>query len=130
VVLLLDTGKATALLTGDIERSIAVPERVDVLKVSHHGSRGVRVRPMTSVPVVSVGANNPFGHPHPQSLPALRTDQLGAITVTLATTEHLGRRPILNITGTLTETCCSCKLAVFFGATIHKDLKNLRLSGF
>ena len=130
VVLLLDTGKATALLTGDIERSIAVPERVDVLKVSHHGSKGVRVRPKTSVPVISVGANNPFGHPHPQSLPALRTDQLGAITVTLASTEDLGRPPIWGVTGTLTETCCSCKLAMFFGATIHKDLKNLRLSGF
>src|SRR5207253_6964877 len=42
VVLLLDTGRATALLTGDIETFIPAPEKVDVLKVPHHGSKGVR----------------------------------------------------------------------------------------
>ena len=104
VVLLLNTGQATALLTGDIERSIPVPEKVDVLKVPHHGSRGVRVRPKAAIRVISVGANNPFGHPHESALPALRTDRLGAITVTLTAPPKVA----------LTESCCSCKLALVF----------------
>src|SRR5207237_7384931 len=83
VVLLLTAGGATALLTGDIERSIQVPEKVDVLKVPHHGSKGVKIRPQAALRVISVGENNPFGHPHQSALPALRTDRLGAITITL-----------------------------------------------
>jgi competence protein ComEC len=104
VVLLLNTGSSTALLTGDIERSIQVPEHVDVLKVSHHGSKGVRTRPPATVRVISVGENNPFGHPHESALPALRTDRLGAITVSL------GPHPKV----ALTESRCSCKLAFLF----------------
>jgi competence protein ComEC len=107
VVLLLKAGGATALLTGDIERSIPVPEKVDVLKVPHHGSKGVKVRPQAAVRVISVGENNPFGHPHESALPALRTDRLGAITVTLE-----GHPKV-----TLTEGCRSCKLGFLFGAT-------------
>ena len=83
LVLLLSAGSVTALLTGDLERSITAPDAVDVLKVSHHGSRGVKLRPKAPIRVISVGANNPFGHPHPSALPALRTDNLGAITVIL-----------------------------------------------
>jgi competence protein ComEC len=94
VVLLLKAGAATALLTGDIERGIPVPEKVDVLKVPHHGSKGVKVRPQAAVRVISVGENNPFGHPHESALPALRTDRLGAIT----------------------EGCRSCKLGFLFGS--------------
>ena len=104
IVFLLDTGRATALLTGDIERGIPVPESVDVLKVPHHGSRGVRIRPKATVRVVSVGANNPFGHPHESALPALRTDRLGAVTVTM-------ERPVKV---ELTQLRCSCKLAFLF----------------
>ena len=100
IVLLLKAGTATALLTGDIEKSIPVPQKVDVLKVPHHGSKGVKVRPQAAVRVISVGENNPFGHPNESALPALRTDRLGAITVTLE------RRPKV----TLTERPCSCKL--------------------
>jgi competence protein ComEC len=106
VVLLLNTGQATALLTGDIEMRIPVPETVDVLKVPHHGSRGVRLQPQAAVRVISVGANNPFGHPHESSLPALRTDRMGAITITLA-----NPRPHVE---TLTKACPSCKLAFLF----------------
>jgi len=84
VVLLLDTGQATALLTGDIERAIQAPEHVDVYKVPHHGSRGVKLQVRAPIRIISVGANNPFGHPHPSTLPALRTDLLGAISVSLA----------------------------------------------
>src|SRR5262245_6110989 len=104
VVLLLKTGQASALLTGDIERSIQVPEQVDVLKVPHHGSRGVRVRPKAAVRIISVGAYNPFGHPHESALPALRTDRLGAITVTLVSPPKVA----------LTDACGSCKLALVF----------------
>ena len=81
--MLLDSGSATALLTGDIERVIPAPRFVDIYKVPHHGSKGAKLRVQSTVRVVSVGANNPFGHPDPSILPALRTDRLGAITVTL-----------------------------------------------
>jgi len=97
VVLLLDSGRGTALLTGDIERSISVPEAVDVLKVPHHGSKGVHVRPTARVRVISVGANNPFGHPHVSALPALRTDQLGAITIVFPGQEPKSGVPRLRI---------------------------------
>jgi competence protein ComEC len=107
VVLLLETDEASALLTGDIEARIQVPEYVDVLKVPHHGSKGVQTRPRAGVRVVSVGANNPFGHPHESALPALRTDRLGAITI------GLGNPPKV----ALTELRCSCKLAFLFTAT-------------
>jgi competence protein ComEC len=107
VVLLLKAGDATALLTGDIERALTSPGPVSLLKVPHHGSKGVRLRPNAKVRVISVGANNPFGHPHESALPALRTDQLGAITVTLESQPKVA----------LTESACSCKLAFLFGAT-------------
>jgi competence protein ComEC len=107
IVLLLKAGDATALLTGDIERALTSPGLVSLLKVPHHGSKGVRLRPNAKVRVISVGANNPFGHPHESALPALRTDQLGAITVTLESQPKVA----------LTESACSCKLAFLFGAT-------------
>jgi len=112
VVMLLNTGRATALLTGDIERKIDVPERVDVLKVPHHGSKGVRMKVAAPVRVISVGANNPFGHPHESALPALRTDRLGAITVTLGNEQQ-------RVSGALTNLCPSCKLTLRFGQPLH-----------
>jgi competence protein ComEC len=84
LVLLLRSGQQTALFPGDLELPLPSPVSVDVLKVAHHGSRGVRMRTLSPVRVISVGANNPFGHPAASSLPALRTDVLGAITVRLA----------------------------------------------
>jgi competence protein ComEC len=115
VVLFLKTEAGTALLTGDIEKTIPIPRAVDILKVSHHGSKGVRVRPQASIPVISVGANNPFGHPHPSALPALRTDQLGAITVTFpapAAGGHISRFAVSS--AALTPSCSSCKLILLF----------------
>jgi competence protein ComEC len=88
VVLLLDTGKQTALFTGDLEIVIPAPAFVNLLKVPHHGSGGTKLKVKSDVRVISVGANNPFGHPAKSALPALRTDQLGAIQVTLS-----GNRP-------------------------------------
>ena len=90
VVLLLDTGRQTALFTGDLEIAINTPEFVNVLKVPHHGSGGTKLRVRSDVRIISVGANNPFGHPAKSALPALRTDQLGAIQVTLS-----GERPVV-----------------------------------
>src|SRR2546427_1392388 len=111
VVLLLDSGRGTALLTGDIERSISVPEAVDVLKVPHHGSKGVHVRPNARVRVISVGANNPFGHPHASALPALLTDQLGAVTVVFPDVGSGAKTPRFQVSSAaLTESCRSCKL--------------------
>jgi len=106
VVLLLKAGEASALLTGDIERGIEVPPQVDVLKVPHHGSKGVRIRPKAAMRVISVGANNPFGHPHESTLPALRTDRFGAITIDLTTPPKVG----------LTELRCLCKLTLLFSS--------------
>ncbi|RBL79927.1 hypothetical protein DDE05_54615, partial [Streptomyces cavourensis] len=50
--------------------------RVDVLKVAHHGSAfqdtGLldRVRPRLAL--ISCGADNPYGHPSPRTVDALR----------------------------------------------------------
>jgi beta-lactamase superfamily II metal-dependent hydrolase len=104
VVLLLNAGQATALLTGDIERNIEVPPQVDLLKVPHHGSKGVRIRPRAAIRVISVGANNPFGHPDESALPAFRTDRFGAMTFDLTHPPKV----------TLTESRCLCKLALLF----------------
>jgi competence protein ComEC len=88
----------SALLTADAESDalgrLALP-RVDVLKVSHHGSEDPglpevlrRLRPTAAV--VSAGEGNPFRHPRPGTLAALagggvhtwRTDRSGDVTVT------------------------------------------------
>ena len=101
VVGLLQFGTFTALLTGDAEspveellaaRSLLRP--IDVLKVGHHGSRSGTSVPFVralhpAVGLVSVGADNSYGHPAPvtiQTLRAagiqvLRTDLDGAIAV-------------------------------------------------
>jgi competence protein ComEC len=89
VVLLLDTGRQTALFTGDLEIAIPTPPFVNLLKVPHHGSGGAKLKVKSDIRVISVGANNPFGHPAKSALPALRTDQMGAIQVTLSGTRPL-----------------------------------------
>ncbi len=101
LVLLARFGERSFLLTGDIER--ASEQRLiqdgflchaDVLKVAHHGSKTStserfldEVRPWFGV--ISAGADNPYGHPHPDVLARLaayrtrlfRTDQEGAVTL-------------------------------------------------
>ena len=83
------------LLTADAEAESVPfdPGPVDVLKVAHHGSDDAglddlldRTRPRLAV--ISVGEDNPFGHPTPSTLatlashgiPVLRTDLEGTIT--------------------------------------------------
>ena len=94
-------GTASVLLTGDIEaltEAILLSEGTDlrstVLKVAHHGSATSSTPAFLEavaprVAVISVGAMNPFGHPHHATLDALhavgaavyRTDVHGAVTV-------------------------------------------------
>ena len=118
IVLRLSYGRRAFLFVGDAEREeegdlLRDPSRLraDVLKVGHHGSRTssspeflAAVAPREAV--ISVGARNRFGHPHPDTLAALgasgarvwRTDLDGAVTVTtdgqsleIATARQAGR---------------------------------------
>ncbi len=92
----------TALLfTGDqvqqVENSLIPLERVDILQVGHHGSNTSSGQAFLEniapdLALISVGAGNSYGHPHKKTLQRLRetgaeilrTDQCGAITVTVA----------------------------------------------
>lgn len=78
---------------GVLRRYPALP-RVDVLKVAHHGSAHQDPALLRSAhprfALVSVGRDNPYGHPAPRTVDALRaggavvlrTDTDGAIAVT------------------------------------------------
>jgi len=102
IVLLVEVAGIRLLLTGDVEpdaqRAIARAWpglQVDVLKVAHHGSRyqylpwllGLGAR----LAVVSVGADNDYGHPSPETLGPLqaagltvyRTDQDGSVAISV-----------------------------------------------
>lgn len=89
-------GAFTMLLTADAEAEAVPldPGPVDVLKVAHHGSDDAglaalleRTRPRLAV--ISVGADNPYGHPTEGTLrtlrrhrvPTLRTDEDGAVVI-------------------------------------------------
>jgi competence protein ComEC len=102
IVIKLTYGQTSFLLTGDAEspenRAIlrqGFDVHSTVLKLGHHGSSTSTdedwlraVRPQLAI--ISVGANNPYGHPHRQVIDALnklgiqyiRTDEHGAVTVT------------------------------------------------
>jgi competence protein ComEC len=97
VVLCVGLGDVDLLLTGDVEgdglSDIAFP-RALVLKVPHHGSRSTSPQEFVdatrpAIALVSVGARNPFGHPHPDVVGryrragalVLRTDRDGALEV-------------------------------------------------
>jgi competence protein ComEC len=100
LVLLADDAGVRMLLTGDVEppaqRALLArwgAGSVDVLKVAHHGSAYQSpellpaVRPR--VALISVGAQNDYGHPAPSTLRALqrwgvlvrRTDRDGTVAV-------------------------------------------------
>jgi len=99
IVLRVDYGATCLLLTGDAEQAAeadmiaaGLPLRCDVLKVGHHGSNGATSAPFVAavaprVAVIQVGADNYFGHPHPDVLArlagveVLRTDLNGRIEV-------------------------------------------------
>jgi competence protein ComEC len=90
-------GEVHLLLTGDItadaERALRLPQAL-VVKVPHHGSRTSSSPFLTEatrprLAVVSSGARNPFGHPHPEVLERYRaqgavvqrTDRDGSVHV-------------------------------------------------
>ena len=100
VVLAGQADGVTFLALGDLEadgqRALArgiIPPVIDVLKVAHHGSAGQDDAFLTSLSVglavISVGADNPYGHPAQRTLDLLapiasgvvRTDQCGDIDV-------------------------------------------------
>ncbi|WP_051022226.1 ComEC/Rec2 family competence protein [Nocardia pneumoniae] len=100
VVVSARTPAGRILLTGDIEvpaqRALmraGTPIQADILKLPHHGSRTTTKEFLESVRprlvLVSVGADNTFGHPNPAVLADLialgatvaRTDQHGDIAV-------------------------------------------------
>jgi len=83
IVLLLTYGDTSILLTGDApideENQILddLSEQVDVLKVAHHGSvtstSGNFLETVSPrYAIISVGADNDYGHPHPATLERLR----------------------------------------------------------
>lgn len=103
VVLLVEKGQTSVLLTGDAEGDVLdrlagtgeLPD-VDVLKVGHHGSEGAVSEPSMAVltpetAAISVGAGNRFGHPRDDTLGVLeaagsevrRTDRDGDLVFEL-----------------------------------------------
>ncbi len=96
LVMLVRWRRFRMLLTADAEAETTPidPGPIDVLKVAHHGSDDAglgdlldRTRPKLAV--ISVGADNPFGHPTPGTLatladhgvPVLRTDEDGTVVL-------------------------------------------------
>ena len=102
----------TVLVTGDMQdqataRWISAPTQqpppsageVDVLKVAHHGARNGGLdlphRVRADLQVVSVGADNTYGHPHPGTVaglarlgPVARTDVSGTLLVGWTPPDH------------------------------------------
>ncbi len=92
-----NTASKNVLFTGDAGKDVihdANPGKVDVLKVSHHGSRtGTDEALVTELSpayaVISCGFNNSYGHPHEEVLDVLkgtqlyRTDLQGTIDMTI-----------------------------------------------
>lgn len=101
VVLRISYGTIDFLMTGDLDKTgedalirTSYPLDAEILKVGHHGSSSstspaflARVRPETAI--ISVGEDNPYGHPHEETLHLLkengvtvyRTDRDGTILV-------------------------------------------------
>jgi competence protein ComEC len=103
VVLRLVWKEASVLLTGDLEAEgeqlllrSSQPLNANVLKIGHHGSAGASTPQFLSavspdLAVISVGADNDFGHPdqavlerlaHQSNLTILRTDEQGTVEFT------------------------------------------------
>lgn len=92
-----NTASKNVLFTGDAGKDVirdANPGKIDVLKVSHHGSRtgtdeALATELSPAYAVISCGSNNSYGHPHEEVLDALkgtqlyRTDLQGTIDMTI-----------------------------------------------
>lgn len=101
LVLLVTIGDRRVLLTGDIEEPAEAwlvrsgqPLTADVLVAPHHGSRSSSSEPFLAavdpaVVVISAGAENRYGHPHPgviehyeaHDITVVRTDQAGDVSL-------------------------------------------------
>jgi len=99
VTVLLTYGDTTVLLTGDMESEVEAQivdelPHIDVLKVGHHGSLTSTSPELLQAitpdyAVISVGADNDYGHPHPVILDRLqragvrilRTDEDGDVRI-------------------------------------------------
>ena len=98
IVVLASYGDVDALMTADAESDVTNRLRVppvEILKVAHHGSADPglpglldRIRPR--IAVISVGADNDYGHPDPETVAALesapglalyRTDRDGRVVI-------------------------------------------------
>ena len=102
-------GNKTILFTGDLEKAqerllLRQEENLqcDILKVSHHGSRGASSEEFLQAVraeygVISCGRRNYYGHPHKETLnrlenagvEAMRTDEKGSIFVTITAEGHM-----------------------------------------
>jgi competence protein ComEC len=100
LVLLARWHSFSMLLTADAEAEAVPldPGPVDVLKVAHHGSDDAGLdalldRAVPRLAVISVGADNSYGHPTAATLEdlaehgvrTLRTDQVGDVTIDVTT---------------------------------------------
>lgn len=101
IVFLLKYGGFKALFTGDISPAvsdqlsvISSVQRIDYVKIPHHGSKnGISQKLLEAtkpkVAIISVGKNNPYGHPHQEILKILkdsgvkilRTDKMGDVEI-------------------------------------------------
>lgn len=99
-------GDTSFLFMGDaglVEEAVlaesGVPLDIDVLKISHHGSRTSTSqlfleKTTPEIAVVSVGAKNTYGHPNPDTLarlggvPLYRTDTQGRVAI-ISNGEHI-----------------------------------------
>jgi competence protein ComEC len=98
VVLTVSYGRFDFFMPADAESDVTLPLQlpsVEVLKVAHHGSSDEGLRPLLDrlrplLAVIEVGTGNPYGHPAPSTVTALRartravfrTDRDGEVTVT------------------------------------------------
>jgi competence protein ComEC len=96
LVLVAEWRHFSMLLPGDAEAEAAPidPGPIDVLKVAHHGSEDAGLDSFLDhiaprLAVISVGEDNPYGHPTAETIatlgehgvPALRTDEAGEIRI-------------------------------------------------
>lgn len=101
IVLRIDYGSTSFLLTGDMEKTAETDLvnsganlRADVLQVGHHGSSTSTSylflnAVLPEMGVISCGVNNKYGHPHEETLSILRdagvdvyrTDLLGTVVI-------------------------------------------------
>lgn len=91
-VMMVEYGNRRILLTGDISKEVEydilranIDVRADILKVAHHGSYSATSKRflravLPKVAVISVGKDNPYGHPHKSTIKALDDQHIKVLT--------------------------------------------------